>query len=246
MQIPSLRVVAIIQARMGSSRLPGKTLQPILGKPMLGYLIERLKKSCLLSDIMIATTELPEDDAIAKFGISNSIPVFRGSVEDVLDRYRLAAKESNAGVIVRITGDCPLIDPEVVDQGIDLFLRAFPRYDYVSNTLQRTFPRGLDVEVFSRQALEKATEIAVDEIEREHVTLPIVRHPELFSLFNFCYKKDYSHYRWTVDTREDFILIAKLIEMSFPKSPSFEDLLQLNREHPELEIINAHITQKIP
>ncbi|MGK5595062.1 MAG: cytidylyltransferase domain-containing protein [Parachlamydiaceae bacterium] len=246
MQIPSLRVVAIIQARMGSSRLPGKTLQPILGRPLLGHLVERLKRSKLLSDIIIATTNLPEDNAIVEFANSNSIPVFRGSSADVLQRYLLAARESGAAVIVRITGDCPLIDSEVVDQGIHLFLTAFPQYDFVSNTLQRTFPRGLDVEIFSRQALEKAAAKAVDANEREHVTLHIVRHPELFSLFNFCYKQDYSRYRWTVDTKEDFTLVAKLMEMSFPINPSFEELLQLHREHPELELINAHIIQKMP
>ncbi|KAF3362075.1 hypothetical protein PHSC3_001386 [Chlamydiales bacterium STE3] len=240
----SLRVIIIVQARMGSTRLPGKVLKEVLGKPLLTHLIERLKKSKLAKQIVIATTKLPEDDLIEQLANDQQVSIFRGSEDDVLERYLLAAREVQADVIVRITSDCPLMDPEIVDKGIGLFLSHFPQYDYVSNTLYRTYPRGMDVEVFSMKALETAALLARNPAEREHVTLYLVNHPERFSLSNFTCSQNHAFYRWTVDTEEDFRLVSQLFEMSLPAFPTLESLLLLNKEHPELHLINSHIEQK--
>lgn len=239
-----MEIVAIVQARMGSTRLPGKILKTVLGKPLLGYLIDRLKRAKYLSKIVIATTDQRQDDAIAAFALSQNVGLFRGSEEDVLDRYAQAAVAYHADVIVRITSDCPLMDPEVIDRGIQIFLDN--RYDYVSNTIHRTYPRGLDVEIFSRKALNFAAKEASNREEREHVTPYILRHPELFTLKNFSHHHDLSSFRWTIDTNEDFTLISKLIEMTYPDHPEFslDDLLLVNSEHPELRLINSHIEQK--
>lgn len=237
-------IVAIIQARMGSTRLPGKILKNVLGKPLLGYLIDRLKGSRHVNKIVIATTDQKQDDPIAVYAKNQNVEVFRGSEDDVLDRYAKAAKQSGAGVVVRITSDCPLIDPSVIDRGVQIFLDNDA--DYVTNTLTRTYPRGMDVEVFSREALEIAADKAIAKEEREHVTPYIVRHPDLFKQRNFIYSHDNSSLRWTVDTQEDFMLISKLIELVYPENPDFtlEDLLLINQKHPELKLINAHIEQK--
>lgn len=238
----SKNVVAIVQARMGSTRLPGKIVKEVLGKPLISYLLERLKCSQYINTIVLATTTNKQDDILEKF--AEKIALFRGSEDDVLSRYADAAQAFNADVIVRITSDCPLIDPAVIDKAITIFLEN--SYDYVSNTIERTYPRGMDVEVFSRIALEYASAHSIDPFEREHVTPFILNHPELFTKKNFCYSHNYSSLRWTVDTKEDFYLISKLLEIIYPEKEQFtlEDLLMLVKEHPELCLINAHIEQK--
>lgn len=240
------KVVAIVQVRMGAARLFGKPLKKVLNKPLLEYLIERLKRSKLIDEIILATTEQAQDDLFLDFAKKNGIRIFRGSEQDVLARYLGAALFSHADPIVRITGDCPLIDPKVVDQVIDFYLKNFPKFDYVSNTLKRTFPRGLDVEVFSLKALQIASENAASREEKEHVTPYIYGHAEIFKLANIEAKEDNSIQRWTVDTEEDFELIKKMIKWLYPKNPNFsqEDLLDLVKKHPELSKINAHIEQK--
>lgn len=241
-----LKVVVIIQARMASTRLPGKSLAQVLGRPLLYYVTERLKHLTHPVKVVVATSEEESDDPIEAWCRDHHILCFRGSHEDVLDRYVKAARRFSADVIVRITGDCPLIDPNVVDQAIGQFLEHYPDYDYLSNTVQRTFPRGLDVEVFKRSALEKAHEEAFHTEEREHVTPYIWRQPEVFSLGTLYYKEDLSPHRWTVDTEEDFALITKLLEAAWPKNPAFafQELLPLIEAHPEWEAINAHVKQK--
>lgn len=243
---PHLQVVVIVQARMGAARFPGKPLKTILSRPLLHYLIERLKRVKLATSIVIATTTNERDDPIANLALQEKVNVFRGSEEDVLSRYIEAAKQNKADIIVRITADCPLIDPLIIDQVIQGFLDVKPPLDYFSNALTRTFPRGLDVEVFSYKALQKAHQEAKLSEEREHVTLYLYRHPELFRIGNFCYIFDASSYRLTVDTPEDFELITKIYESLYPTNPHFtlEDVLKLLDKHPELTKINAHIKQK--
>ena len=241
-----LKTLVIIQARMASTRLPGKSLAPILEKPMLYFVLERLKRLSHPVQLIVATSEEDADDPIEVWCNREKISCFRGSEEDVLDRFLKAARRHEGDVIVRITGDCPLIDPKIVDQAIDQFLEHYPDYDYVSNTLKRTFPRGLDVEVFKRRALERAHEEAFFTEEREHVTPFIWRHPESFSLGELIYKEDVSDLRLTVDTEEDFLLITKVLESLWPKNPAFslDDLLTLIHAHPEWESLNAHVKQK--
>lgn len=234
----------IIQARMGSTRLPGKTLMPVLGRPLLSHLIERLKHCHKIAGIAVATTTLFQDHPIADLAMNQGVAVIRGDEADVLSRYLLASKDLKAASLIRITADCPLMDPEVVDFASDLFMTS--GVDYVSNTQVRTYPRGLDVEVFSSSVLERIAKEAVDSEEREHVTLFIHRHPGLFSMKNFCYSVDASHLRLTVDTEEDFTLIQKIINALYPLNPSFKlrDILLLMEKHPEWEKINKEVRQK--
>lgn len=239
-------IVLIVQVRMGATRLPGKPLKKILDRPLLSYQIERLRRAKRVDKIVIATTLSPRDQEIVNLCQREGISIYRGSEEDVLDRYYRAANTHRADIIVRITGDCPLIDPEIVDQVIDFYSLKIPNYDYVSNSLQRTYPRGLDVEVFSFQALEKAAKEATLPEEREHVTLFFYEHPEIFSLGSMQQATDESAHRWTVDTEEDFQLISLLINTLYPSNPHFtsEDVLAQIRQHPEWALINAHIKQK--
>lgn len=242
----NLKVVVIIQARQESTRLPGKVMMEVLDKPLLGYLIDRVKESKLVQEVIVATTEIESDDAIALFCAQQQIPCFRGSVEDVLARYLAAAQMTSADVIVRITGDCPLICPEVIDKVISRYLSHYPVVDYVSNTVKRTYPRGLDVEVFSYACLNTAAQKSTSPSEREHVTSYIRHHPESFNSESVVDSADHSHFRWTVDTPEDFQLISKLISTLYPQKSNFNlaDLLQLMQRHPEWQHINSHIEQK--
>lgn len=242
---PHLKVVIVVQARMGATRLPGKPLKEVLGKPLLSYLFDRLKKCQLADEVVLATTDLPKDDCLEALAKKENIVVVRGSEEDVLSRYLLAAEKTEADIIVRITADCPLMDPEIIDQEIAAFKRAH-KLDYLSNVIERTYPRGLDIEIFSRAALERAAKNAKSQEEREHVTLYIYRNPALFRLENFSYTRDISAYRWTVDTAEDFELIRHMIEAVYPTHPHFtlDDLVRAYEAHSEWHEINKHIVQK--
>ena len=240
------KVVAIIQARMGSTRLPGKILKEVLDKPLFAYQLERVLRSSLLDEVVVATTKNPIDQQVVTFCQKRGVPVFCGSEENVLQRYYCAAKAFSADVVVRITADCPLIDPSVIDQVVSFYLEHQDSYDYVSNTLELTYPRGMDVEVFSSEVLEKVADKAESKWDREHVTAFIRQHPSEFRLGNVAWKENASHHRWTVDTPEDFQLIKVLLEAIYPHHPKFtlEDLLQLLTVHPEWSQINAHIQQK--
>lgn len=229
---------------MGSTRLPGKHMKQILGKPMLAYLIERLRRVKRADEIVLATTTSPSDDIFLDFCIQNKLPFFRGSEEDVLQRFFEAAEIYQGDVIVRITADCPLIDPEVIDAVIDFFLTH--SYDYVSNVASRTYPRGMDVEVFSKESFAKVAQEGQKPDEREHVTPYYYRHPELFKLGAMKGREDHSALRLTVDTPEDFALIKTVIEALYPTHPQFTlgDIVQAFQQHPEWKGINAHVQQR--
>lgn len=241
-----MNVVCIVQARMTSTRLPGKVLKEVLGKPLLEYEIERLQQCRSLNKIVVATTVLPSDDAVVTLCDKLGVNVFRGSEEDVLSRYAQAAKIYQADVVVRVTADCPLIDPAVVDLVVQTYLGSEGKYDYVSNTLERTYPRGLDVEVFSAKALQLAQANSVNKEEREHVTVYIYRRPQEFSVYQVKEGTDNSNQRWTVDTPEDFQLIEKILQALYPDNRQFsmQDVLGFLRENPQLMALNAHIEQK--
>lgn len=241
-----LRIIVIVQARMGSTRLPGKILMEVLSKPLLSYEIERLRRLSIADEIIIATTDNPNDVPVVEFCHHEQVPLYRGSEDDVLERYFCAAKAFNADVVVRISGDCPLIDHRIVASVIQHYLDCYPKYSYVSNTIERTYPRGLDVEVFSFDALKKAAKEAVLPLEREHVTPFIYMHPDRFSLGSVVHDPDLSQHRWTVDMPEDFELISKIITALYPTKQDFsmEDVLALLKQHSEWPIINAHIQQK--
>lgn len=240
------KIVAIIQARMGSTRLPGKVMKNILGKEVILHDIDRIKQIKNLDKIVIATTTKKDDDIIVETikNYNSGIGIFRGSEDDVLDRYYKATKEFNSEVVVRITSDCPLIDPIVSDKIIETFLNN--NCDYCSNGLKRSYPRGLDTEVFSFEALEKTWKEAERYYQREHVTPYIYEHPEKFKLLNVSNDKDLSHLRWTLDTIEDFNFINEIYKKLYNGKNIFymEDILKVLEKEPKLIEINKDIKQK--
>jgi spore coat polysaccharide biosynthesis protein SpsF len=241
-----MRTCAIIEARMSSSRLPGKILLPVLGEPLLALLIERLKRVPSLDKIVVATTSNVTDDPVEDLAFRIGVGCFRGSEEDVLSRVLLAAKQYSCDVIVEITGDCPLIDPEIVDNLIRIYHAN--NYDYVSNVLKPTFPNGMDTQVFSTATLERVASLTDDPVDHEHVSLYIYEHPEIFSLFNLesNLPEKYWNLRLTVDTQEDFELIKIIYESLYPKNPAFvlSDILEFLIQREELLNLNRHIQQK--
>lgn len=241
-----MKVTAIIQARMGSSRLPGKVMFNLLGQSVLGHVITRVKQSNKIDDVVVATTLSKADRCLALEASTYKVKIFRGSEKHVLERFYQAARLNEAEGIVRITADCPLIDPGIIDLMLEQYLQHEPACDYMSNTLKRTFPRGLDVEIFSMQALEKAYHQAKREDEKEHVTPYIYRHPEQFRLASFTHSADYSHLRWTLDTEEDWLFIQEIFQRLYTNKPAFRwmDVLELLRDFPDLCKINQHVQQK--
>jgi len=243
------KVTAIIQARMGSMRLPGKVMMDLAGRPVLWHVVDRLRHSKTLDEIVVATTIQREDDVIEDHCWHNSFKIYRGSSEDVLSRYFEAARESEASTVVRITSDCPVIDPAIVDTMVSEFGRrnkSLQTLDYLSNTLNRRFPRGLDVEVFSFDSLARAHQEATERYEREHVTPYIYQHPELFNSSSYTSTIDYSYYRWTLDTREDYVLMQEIYKALYKEGTLFVfgDLLELFQRRPELSRINSKVVQK--
>lgn len=238
------KVVAIIQARMGSTRLPGKVLADVRGQPMLSYVVGRVRAAKTLDEVVVATTTKPADDVIAAFCRERGVDCFRGSEEDVLDRYNQAAREHAAEAVVRITSDCPLIDPEVVDKTVRAFLTEKPAPDYGSNSLVRTYPRGLDTEVMTFSALEAAWREARQPYQRTHVTPYIYENPERFRILRVTGDRDYSAYRWTVDTPEDLELVRAVYDRLEGDSFLLDDIVRLMEREPELAEINRSIAQK--
>lgn len=237
---------AIVQARMGSTRLPGKVLKPIGGRPMLSYQIERLAAAKLVDRIVVATTTEPADDSIVALCASEAVECTRGSEHDVLSRYAEAAAAVEARTVVRVTADCPLIDADLIDHVIREFDTVPGRFDYVSNMLEPSWPLGMAVEVFTRAALVDADREALQPAEREHVTPFIYWRPQRYHLRSLVRTPDLSHHRWTVDTPEDFELVSRIVGALYPRAPRFDmqDVLTLLAEHPSWVQINAHVQQK--
>lgn len=235
-----MNIVAIIQARLGSARLPNKILKKLDGQTLLEFLINRLKYSKKISRIVLATTDKKTDDMLVECAKKLGIGCYRGSEEDVLDRTYNAAKQHSADIVVRITSDCPLNDPKLIDSMIDEFLHSNP--DYLCNRKPPTFPDGFDIEIFSFRSLEKAWKEAKFRFEREHVTPYISEHADMFRVKSIFYKKDYSHIRLTIDYEEDFELVKKVYDALYPKNRQFtlEDILDFLDKNPELLKINAH------
>lgn len=236
------RVVAIVQARMGSSRLPGKVLAEIAGKTMLARVIDRVLDARSIDAIVVATSERDCDDAVARETERLGVGLFRGSEHDVLARYLGAARAARADAIVRITADCPLLDSSVIDRVVAALVVDV---DYASNTQVRSFPRGLDVEALHRDVLERIGRLGTSSTAREHVTQFVTEHPELFRIAHVCAEIDASDLRWTVDTKQDLTLVRALYALfDDGRPPAVEDLVGLVRARPELATINAHVVQK--
>ena len=235
--------VAIIQARLGSSRLPGKVLLDIGGQSMLARVVRRVARAHTLHQWVVATTTHERDEAIVSECLRLGVSCLRGHEEDVLDRYREAARATGAEVVVRITADCPLIDPAVIDQVV-LGLRTH-QVDYASNTLPRTWPRGVEVEAFTREALEQAWSHAREPWQRAHVTPYLYQHPDQFRLHGVVAEKDHSDLRWTVDTPEDLALVRSLHQYLGNRDDcTWQEVLAVIERLPALTRINEHVRQK--
>lgn len=236
-------VTAIIQARMTSTRLPGKVMKKVLGRPLLSYLIERVRCCKGIKDIIFATTLNPEDDSIATFGSNEGVNVFRGSENNVLERFYEAATMFDARHIMRVTADCPLIDPDILYMLIEYYFAE--SFNYVSNCVHPTLPDGLDAEIFNFETLDYSYKHALLPSELEHVTPYIRSHPEIFKIGNWTYHEDLSQLRWTVDEPEDFEFVRQVIEALYPVNRDFRmnDVLELVQQRPDLARINTHITR---
>lgn len=263
---PRLRTLAIVQARMSSSRLPGKVLLDIAGRPMLGHVIERTRRAATVDTVMVATTSDSSDDAVEAYCRLQGYACFRGSVYDVLDRYYQAARLIQPDLIVRITADCPVIDPQVVDRTVCAFQgledgcgprrlqdgkrKAAPRpYDFAANRLPppwgRTYPIGLDTEVTTFSNLELAWKQATQPHQREHVMPFFYEQPERFRILLVNHPVDYGSLRWTVDTHEDLELLRRIFA-HFPGRDDFTwlEVLDLIQNEPALSAINASVQHK--
>lgn len=282
-------VVAIIQARISSSRLPGKVLLEIAGQPMLSWVVERTRMATIISEAVVATTDDPSDDTLAAFCEGRAYSYVRGSLYDVLDRFYQAAHSTRADIIVRITGDCPFIDPDLIDLAVQAYLGRYPAgysrqeqsqhdapWDFVANRLpppwKRTYPIGLDVEVCSFAALERAWREAKEPHQREHVMPFLYEHasvidsravphlgpsvwvrpnrflqasPDQFRVLLLNHDQDHGHLRWTVDTIEDLRLVRQVVsQIGRRKDFSWLDIISLFQHHPELAQINAAVQHK--
>lgn len=238
-----MRTVAVIQARTGSTRLPGKVLLPLLGEPLLSHVVRRVSRASSLDATVVATTLAPGDDVIVQLAASEGWLVERGSETDLLGRYLGAALAHRADRIVRVTSDCPLVDPGVIDQVVSVFDGG--QVDYASNTLEpRTYPRGLDVEAMTLAALERAAREDDDPRSREHATPYIYRHPTLFRLRAVRLPVDLSRHRWTVDTAEDYELVRHIYDAIGRDDFSWREALAVVEAHPAWSQLNRHVQQK--
>ena len=224
---------------MSSTRLPDKVMRPILGQPMFLRQVERIRRSRMIDRLITATSVAPSDDLLESVCVQNGLPCFRGSLNDVLDRFYQAARPLKPEHIVRLTADCPLTDPSVIDDVIRFHIDG--GFDYTSNCMEPTFPDGLDVEVFKADCLETAWKEAVMQSQREHVTLFIHQQPGRFKLGSFKNNVDLSGLRWTVDELADFELVTMIYESLYPNNPEFssQDILRLLEERPELKVYNT-------
>jgi spore coat polysaccharide biosynthesis protein SpsF len=227
---------------MGATRLPGKVLKEVLGRPLLFYLIERLKQSKMIEQIVIATTTSRPDGAIYEYARSQGVAAFRGSESDVLDRYYQAARESGLDIVVRMTADCPLFDPEMTDEVIGYFIKH-PEHDYVRTG--PSYPEGFDTEVFGFKSLETAWREAVLRSEREHVTPFIWKNKERFKVKELALAEDHSNLRLSVDEEADFVVIKNILEYLYRAGSAFRfaDILRLYRTRPEIFALNQHIAR---
>ena len=240
-----MRILGLLAARMGSSRLPGKVLKRLGDQTVLQWCIRRASRSRYIDQLVVATTHLAEDNPIQELCDRLSVPVFRGEPDDVLDRFYQAAKVLGADGVVRLTGDDPFMDPDIIDMLVEAWRATDYVFDYVSNVIPvRTFPRGLDAELVRFASLETAWQQDTNPQTREHVTQYVVRHPKLFSIKMISHTRDCSHLRWTLDTAEDFAFFERVCSYLEADDVPWQRIARIVNEHPELATINAHVQQK--
>ena len=241
-----MKIGIIIQARMGSSRLPGKILKEIDGKSLLELQYKRLIHSEKAEKIIIATSDNKIDDCIEVLCKKLNILYFRGSEDNVLDRFNKAAEYFDLDVIVRSNGDCPFIDSKIIDKLIEIWQLNAPKYDYISNILEDTFPLGMHIEVFTKKALEKTLEENITKEDKEHVTPFIYRNPSKFNLLNIENNTNLSDYRWTIDYQEDFEFVKEIYKRFGVNNSSFgmQDIIKVLEREPQLSMINSFYKKK--
>ena len=243
--MPVPNILTVVQARMGSSRLPGKVLLPLAGQPLLVRMVERVQRSRLAGTVVVATTTEAADDAVAACCTTHGLACFRGDALDLLDRHYQAARQYRADVVLKIPSDCPLIDPAVIDQVLGVYLENPDQYDFVSNLHPATFPDGNDVEIMRFEALKTAWHEARRPLEREHTTPYFWENPDRFRLANVGWAtgQDFSmSHRWTIDYPEDYEFIKAVYEALHPSKPAFglDDILRLLENRPDIAQLNAH------
>lgn len=244
-----MKVTATIQARMSSSRLPGKVLKPILGKPMLSLQIERIQKCKLVDEVIIASTENPNDDPIESLAKELEVPCFRGSEDDVLGRIVNALKKYKVDIHVELTGDHPLEDPEILDSAIDFYLKNSDKYDYVTNCLKTTYPPGIGFSIYPAKILIDA-EKHVDKNDklREHVSIHINQHPERYRIYNIKAPPNFNYPDMyiEVDTKEDFNVVTSIYEALYPKNPNFNlsQIIEFMSQNKDLSELNQNIPRR--
>lgn len=239
-----MNVGAVIQARMGSTRLPGKAMLEIEGLSMLARVVDRVRRARTIDRVVVATTIESQDDPLADHARSFGVEVFRGSEEDVLDRYYQAASHHALDIVVRITSDCPLLDPGLADTVVRLLLEPGARADYAANTITRTYPRGLDVEAVPFTTLERVWRQATSAHERAHVFPYVYEHPGHFAIAGITDSVDRSAMRWTVDTADDLTFVRGVCRVLGTREFTWIDVLEVLDAHPELLEINAQVRQK--
>jgi len=237
-----MMILALLQARMSSTRLPGKVLKPILGRPMILHQIDRIWRARLIDKLILCTSDNSSDDGLAEVCTNHGVLVFRGSLDDVLDRFYQAALPEMPDHILRLTGDCPLTDPDIIDQVIQHHLDG--GFDYTSNVLPPTWPDGLDVEIFRAQQLVDAWQNATEEFDREHATPWIYRRADRF-LGNLKNSSDMSALRWTVDEPDDLECIRRIFEGLFPGNKKFgmDDIAKFIELNPEIQRVNQQFVR---
>ncbi len=236
-----MSVLCVLQARVSSSRLPGKVLMPLVGEPMLARQLERIRRAKRLDALTVATSDQPSDDGISALCANLGVDCFRGDLDDVLDRFYRAAVPYRPDHVVRLTGDCPLTDPALLDALVDLHTSG--GYDYSSNVHPRTYPDGLDAEIFTFDLLEWAWREATSPAERSHVTPFMYESATGIRQGSQQDGEDRAHLRWTVDYREDYEFVRRVFEALYVRNPAFDtdDVYELLRSHPEIAAVNAHL-----
>lgn len=237
-----MKTVAIIQARCGSTRFPEKVFAEISGHPLIWHVVNRVRASSKVDEVVVATTTNPIDDKLYEWCVSNSVPVNRGSESDVLNRFYETAKKFNADVVVRITADDPFKEPRLIDEAINT-LEA-ESADYVCNNFPPTYPEGTDVEVLTFDALEKQEFNSTSDYEREHVTQYIYHNPQDFKMLNLSNEEDLSYLRWTIDTEKDFEMVRKIYDNLYSSDHRIfhmEEILSFLKDNPEVAAMNSDV-----
>lgn len=240
-----MRVVAIIQARMGSTRLPGKVMKDLCGDTVLARVVHRTRRARRLDEVVIATTTKPADDVIVRECERLGVACFRGDEADVLDRYYQCALEYNADAVVRVTSDCPLIDPELIDRHVDRLLARWNEVDFVTNMMRQSYPLGLAVEALPMDVLARMKRMSQTDELKEHVTTLAYAQPDRFHIEHVLYSTDLSYMRWTVDTAEDLEVVRLIVSHFGHDKFRWTEVLPLLEKHPEWLQINQHVAQKI-